>query len=191
MAKSGFSIYTRLNGLDATLDKLSGMKQSLRNKVMRPAIRWGSGVVSKAVKAKLKQERAGVAPLKKRLGKEGSNEVSVTARRLEGRLGILERAVGVIMRTSQAGKVYALIGPRRGFKELIGARLRDGTKSKKGDQVFEDAANIASVVELGHAGPHPAPPHPYMRPAFDETKAEVEKGMAERIYAGIAKLAKG
>lgn len=28
------------------------------------------------------------------------------------------------------------------------------------------------LVEYGHGGPHPAPPHPFVRPAFDATKDE-------------------
>ena len=28
----------------------------------------------------------------------------------------------------------------------------------------------AHLVENGHGGPHPAPPHPFMRPAFDAEK---------------------
>jgi HK97 gp10 family phage protein len=28
----------------------------------------------------------------------------------------------------------------------------------------------AHLVEDGHGGPHPAPPHPFARPAFDSTK---------------------
>jgi HK97 gp10 family phage protein len=32
--------------------------------------------------------------------------------------------------------------------------------------------NVAHLVEFGHGGPHPAPPHPFMRPALDEKKSE-------------------
>ena len=28
----------------------------------------------------------------------------------------------------------------------------------------------AHLVEFGHAGPHPAPPHPFVRPAWDEMR---------------------
>ena len=29
-----------------------------------------------------------------------------------------------------------------------------------------------AYVELGHGGPHPAPPHPYVRPAYDAASTE-------------------
>ena len=35
-----------------------------------------------------------------------------------------------------------------------------------------EAAKYAHLVEFGHGGPHPAPPHPFMRPAYDETVDE-------------------
>lgn len=31
----------------------------------------------------------------------------------------------------------------------------------------------AHLVEFGHGGPHPAPPHPYLRPAMESTKGQV------------------
>ena len=31
----------------------------------------------------------------------------------------------------------------------------------------DGGAEYASPVEFGHGGPHPAPPHPFIRPAFD------------------------
>lgn len=33
----------------------------------------------------------------------------------------------------------------------------------------------AHLVEYGHGGPHPAPPHPFMRPAWDSIKDEVKR----------------
>lgn len=31
----------------------------------------------------------------------------------------------------------------------------------------------AHLVEYGHGGPHPAPPHPFFRPAWDEVRGSV------------------
>jgi HK97 gp10 family phage protein len=35
----------------------------------------------------------------------------------------------------------------------------------------------AHLVEYGHAGPHPAPPHPFVRPAWDEMKDQVKRNI--------------
>lgn len=52
----------------------------------------------------------------------------------------------------------------------------------------------AHLVEFGHGGPAPAPPHPFMRPAFDESKstalAKVEKSFRSGIKRETKKLAK-
>ncbi len=45
----------------------------------------------------------------------------------------------------------------------------------------------AHLVEYGHAGPHPAPPHPFFRPAWDECKDEVQRNIA----AGLGKTVEG
>jgi HK97 gp10 family phage protein len=37
----------------------------------------------------------------------------------------------------------------------------------------------AALVEFGHGGPNPAPPHSYVRRAYDETKNEVENAMVK------------
>lgn len=44
----------------------------------------------------------------------------------------------------------------------------------------------AHLVEYGHAGPAPAPPHPFVRPAFDrksgEAYAEMKRVLNEEIF---------
>jgi HK97 gp10 family phage protein len=45
----------------------------------------------------------------------------------------------------------------------------------------------AHLVEFGHGGPHPAPPHPFVRPAWDEMKDEVKAN----IKSGLKKLIEG
>ncbi len=34
------------------------------------------------------------------------------------------------------------------------------------------------LVEFGHGGPHPAPPHPFVRPAWDEMRDTVRRNIA-------------
>lgn len=57
-------------------------------------------------------------------------------------------------------------------------RLRSSIKSKKNGKssvsvgIWSSDAPYAYPVEFGHGGPHPAPAHPFLRPAFDEGKEE-------------------
>jgi HK97 gp10 family phage protein len=50
------------------------------------------------------------------------------------------------------------------------------------------AAPHGHLVEFGHGGPHPAPAHPFVRPAIDETlplvHRHIEEGLKEIIEAG-------
>lgn len=39
-----------------------------------------------------------------------------------------------------------------------------------------------AFVEYGHEGPRPAPPHPYLRPAYDLHRDEAYKAIAEGIF---------
>lgn len=43
------------------------------------------------------------------------------------------------------------------------------------------------LVEFGHGGPHPAPPHPFVRPAIDEMLPKVR----ENIKEGLKKMIEG
>jgi len=45
----------------------------------------------------------------------------------------------------------------------------------------------AHLVEFGHGGPHPAPPHPFVRPAWDECREKVEQD----IQSGLKKAIEG
>jgi HK97 gp10 family phage protein len=42
----------------------------------------------------------------------------------------------------------------------------------------------AHLVEFGHGGPHPAPAHPFIRPAWEETKEQVR----ENIKSGLKQV---
>lgn len=43
----------------------------------------------------------------------------------------------------------------------------------------------AHLVEFGHGGPQPAPPHPYLRPAFDVVKTAAKALLGEQINQRI------
>lgn len=65
------------------------------------------------------------------------------------------------------------------YPDAISGAMRDsirtykarGTRDKVQYMVIagNEAAYYAGWVEYGHGGPHPAPPHPFMRPAAEAT----------------------
>ena len=64
------------------------------------------------------------------------------------------------------------IGKLRDSIDIIGfKRGKDGYSTTIGARK-EDKDYYAPYVEYGHGGPHPAPPRPFARPAFDQTKDE-------------------
>ena len=59
---------------------------------------------------------------------------------------------------------------------------RGGKQISIGVKHSEAGAYYANPVEHGHGGPGPAPPHPFVRPAFD-TRAEEAYGEIKRVLA--------
>ena len=62
-----------------------------------------------------------------------------------------------------------------------GKRITIGVHRKD----WDDEDYYPAFVEYGHGGPHPAPPHPYIRPAYDATEDEayeiIRKGLKDAI----------
>ena len=62
---------------------------------------------------------------------------------------------------------------------------RGGKQIPIGVKHSEAGAYYANPVEHGHGGPGPAPPHPFVRPAFDaraeEAYGEIKRVLAEEI----------
>jgi HK97 gp10 family phage protein len=169
---AGFAIRGRITGVQEVLSRLDGVKRSLRNRILKGACRKAARPVAKAARAKLDE-----------------NESVVT--------GALRRSIGVKVGVSKRGVAYAVIGPRRKTKRdkygnvsLTAFGRAEKRRVEKG-QATDDPAYYAHLVEYGHGGPHPAPPKPFLRPAYDETRSEVRRIFAEAIGAGLAKAAKG
>ena len=59
---------------------------------------------------------------------------------------------------------------------------RGGKQISIGVKHSEAGAYYANPVEHGHGGPGPAPPHPFVRPAFD-ARAEEAYGEIKRVLA--------
>ena len=156
-----FKIANKVTGLEGLLKTLDGLKQGTVNGILRPAIRGGSAIIAKAAKENIRPRA--------------------------DRTGQMRRSIGAVVRTGRrGGSVYGVIGPRHGFRIPVGVRKRG---KNKGDVVYHDPAKVGHLVEKGHGGKSPAPPHPFMRPAIDATRGAVVSEMREKIRAGLAKYA--
>lgn len=104
----------------------------------------------------------------------GSKPVLAAARRtVPQRTGALKKSLGV--KVSRKG--YAVIGPRKGFK----SKALDKIRAQHGENI--EPANYAHLVELGT---ETAPPHPFLRPAFDATKEEAVQEIGKVLAAYFA-----
>ena len=48
-----------------------------------------------------------------------------------------------------------------------------------------EGAYYANPVEFGHGGPHPAPPHPFVRPAFDARVDEAYEKVKQELITAL------
>jgi HK97 gp10 family phage protein len=163
--------------IKAPMLAIQRLKRGTQGKILRPAVGKGIRIIAAAARAKVKAVQV------------GSNVADRS--KIMSRLGLLALAMGAKIYTTAKGAVIGVAGPRRGFKTQIGVTTRKRLDTPVGTPIFEDPANIAHLVELGHGGPHPAGPHPFMRPAVDETSGQVHATVANEMLSGIARLAKG
>jgi HK97 gp10 family phage protein len=129
----------------ARLDGLAGTLQALASKQKR---------VRQALQRKA-MRRANAPVLKAAKGLLADNK----------RTGQLRKSLGSKVKAYKSGVVIGIIGPRRGFKITV--------TNAAGESVNVDPMYYAHLVEYGHGGPHPAPAHPFMRPAIDTTRQQV------------------
>jgi HK97 gp10 family phage protein len=119
--------------------------------------------------------------------KHGRRAVKKSARRVVkaakarapvGRTGLLKKSLGYKPRTYKSN-VLAIVGPRTKF------RMADSPYGGP-----HNPAVIAHLIEMGHGGPHPAAPHPFVRPAWDSTKSECQRIIAAELTKGLEQEAK-
>ena len=67
------------------------------------------------------------------------------------------------------------------------SRKRGAARVTVGVHSGEGGARYANPVEHGHGGPHPAPPHPFVRPAFDAKAEEAYEEMKKLLNAALDK----
>jgi len=92
------------------------------------------------------------------------------------RSGLLKKSLGKKIKSYKSGTVVVAIGPRM---KTIG--FVAGKKHVPG--------RIAHLVEQGHEGPRPAPPHPFLGPAFRSTKSQALDVAQSALAAGVVKEA--
>uniref|UniRef100_A0A6M3K0V5 Putative tail protein n=1 Tax=viral metagenome TaxID=1070528 RepID=A0A6M3K0V5_9ZZZZ len=118
----------------------------------------------------------------------------------------LERNIGKLVKDINKGKTSILlkqaqlvrnrirqkapIGPTGNLKKAAYAKAMHET-------IYQPAVAFAGIrprkaphahlVEYGHGGPHPAPPHPFIRLAWDEVKDQVKNN----IRLGLEQIIKG
>jgi HK97 gp10 family phage protein len=78
-------------------------------------------------------------------------------------------------------------GKLRGALQIKKASRRHGARVTVGVHAAEGGAPYANPVEYGHGGPHPAPPHPFVRPAFDSRGEEAYELLKEQLQAALDK----
>jgi HK97 gp10 family phage protein len=84
-----------------------------------------------------------------------------------GDTGYLKGSLAVKTGSKKSNKHYVTIGVHRGSKGYY-----------------------AFFVEKGHKGPRPAPPHPFLEPAFDARKDEANTIIRDGLKAKLATLLK-
>lgn len=82
-----------------------------------------------------------------------------------------KRRSGKLLGSLQIGRVVKKRGG--GYRVTVGVHRKDG------------GAEYANPVEFGHGGPHPAPPHPFVRPAFDARADEAYEKIKEQLRQAL------
>ena len=174
MSKNSAFIDFKIEGVDHLVSRLAAMRESTKNKYLRRAITKASRIVRTAARNKLKTGRAGW---------EATN--------------LLKKSLSVRVRTYSGGTIVGVVGPGRDFRQTIRTRKKDRTftvkvrekirdkrgryvgsrftgelatvTQKAGSNIDHVPALIAHLVEFGHGGPKPAPAHPFIRPAWEDS----------------------
>lgn len=88
---------------------------------------------------------------------------------------------GNLLKSLKLGSIVTAMKEQR---SKIGVkRIQLGAYEKEHGQI----APHAHLVEYGHGGPHPAPPHPFVRPSFDRRADEAYDEM-RRVLRNELKL---
>lgn len=117
------------------------------------------------------------------------------------RYGLVKKALGIKTKTyPRKGVIFTAVGVRSGFHQPVGSQVKKkagrgegGRFQSKGVKVTNKVispSKYAHLAELGHGGPHPAPAHPYIRPAWDGQRTAMLPKYALLLREGLAREAK-
>lgn len=121
-------VVSQLEGVDLTIGTLGRFKSAIQRRILRSALTKAARVLAKEAK---------------KLAPKDS--------------GLLKKSIGYVVRTYKDGRLTAVIGPRRGFKQMVTRTKRFPVKSGTSAfaasdiQVTEmaDPVNYAHLVEYG------------------------------------------
>ena len=69
-------------------------------------------------------------------------------------------------------------------------RRRDKNPAPAIAAIDAKIAPHAHLVEKGHGGPHPAPPHPFFRPTWDKMKRPIKNHIIDKLRDNINQAVK-
>lgn len=112
----------------------------------------------------------------------------------------LERHANQVIKEVESEKANILYGEAKRVRDRVKQKAPTGPTgnlkkavyaSKLSASLTESAFAFAGIrprkaphahlVEYGHAGPHPAPPHPFFRPAVDEIMPSVKENIEKKL----------
>ncbi len=158
--------YIELTGMTELVRKLDLFKRSMRNRILRQAAVKAARILARNAKQN--------APIE-----VGDDNLS------RARAGLLKKSIGFKVTTGKDGTIVAMAGPRRGFRKNIGVRVRG---KNVGKEVVYDPARTSHLVEFGSVH---AAAKPFLRPAMEDSKAEIVEAVASTIQAALERLNSG
>ena len=101
------------------------------------------------------------------------------------------RRIGKIYKSGRRKMVIKIASAKESAATL--KHMKDGKKTRKIAGIkITNPGKIAFIVEFGHTTPggKVVPPRPFMRPAFEATKGQVERKIKEILWQGIREEAR-
>jgi len=160
-----FQVEAKMQGVDELIQRLEGLKQTTRGTILRSAVTKSSRVVLKRAKAR--------AP--------------------RGLTGLLKRSLAFKVVTYKSGVTVGIIGPDKGYRlkksPVAGVKKKVKVLTKLGQKYKDLEQNPVYYAHLVELGTKRTTAKPFLRPALEESKAEIRAIFAEEIQKGLEKIA--
>lgn len=192
--QQGFSVDVDTHSITSVNAAMRSLPPVVQKRILRGGVLKAGRYFAKQVKASIRTQRLIESRLlMKSIGARAwtsrdGNAVGVT-------VGPRKRKGGYIyLRRSKAKKKWGkVIGVGVLKKKEIEAAERIGlTLDRK--RAYRDPVKYAHLVEFGHGGKHPAPPWPFMRPAFSSSQTimfgTIRAHIQKRLPIEVTKLAR-